>query len=243
VLAGKIARLTSIADYRLFPQDPQTIHDIYFDRQEGELQTKKLALRIREVGETHWIALKGPSQPTDVGVRRLEIEEPWSREALTSVIKELVDRRIEVPQPRDFDPEHPLDVVDNLGLEIIQDRQTHRQVRHIIFREEDRTRLLAELAIDSVVYHIDNQAVRHYEVEIEAKIRHEGPTVIKTTIESLVRMYGPALRRWKHSKLATGKAIERLLHEGALKGLLNTRNNLKPAAYDMIDSRIKQNLI
>ncbi|HIE30313.1 TPA: CYTH domain-containing protein [Candidatus Poribacteria bacterium] len=232
----QIGSLTSIANYRLLFRDTETIHDLYFDTRDRSLQTRRLALRIREIGAMRWITLKGPSLPTDWGgVERLEIEEPWSQDALTRVVRELMSRKIKMPQQRqDFDYAHPLDVMMNLRLEIVQDRNTHRQVRNIVSASEESKSVLAELAIDSVVYHFSGQAICHHEVEIEVKVE-DSFTVLKTVIESLVAMYNPALRRWHHGKLATGKAIENLLSEGALEGLLDIERNLKPVAYDKID--------
>jgi inorganic triphosphatase YgiF len=237
IVARKIAGLRSIADYRLLPQDSETIHDLYFDTPDRKLQTQKLALRLREIGTTRWITLKGPSQPTDWGgMERLEIEAPWSQDALTRVVKELTDRRINMLlHDQDFDRTHPLDVMTSSGLEVVQNRETHRQVRNVVFRESGP--VLAELAIDSVVYYFGDQEIRHHEVEIEAKVR-DSSTVLKTVIERLTAMYRPVLRRWDHSKLATGMAIQKMLSEGALIGLLDNDGNLTPVAYDKIGAHL-----
>ena len=245
VVASQIAGLTAIGNYRLLPQDPQIIHDLYLDTPDRALQSQELALRVREIGTTRWVTLKGRSQPTDWegGVERLEIEALWSKDALTRVVKELVDRGIKTLQQRqDFDDAHPLDVIASLGLEPIQDRESHRQVRNIVSAGEESSSVLAELAIDSVVYHFGGQEICHHEVEIEAK---EGGSsaVIKTVVESLVARYGLALRRWGHSKLATGKAIEKMLSEDVLEGLLDIHNNLKPVAYDKINDYLKRSSI
>jgi inorganic triphosphatase YgiF len=239
-VATQIAVLTSIANYRLLPHASLMIHDVYFDTLDHALQTQELALRVREIGAAHWITLKGQSQPSDWGgVDRLEIEVPWSKDALTRVVQELVDREINILQQRqDFDDAHPLDVMASLGLEPIQDRENHRRVRNIVKGAESSS-VLAELAIDSVVYHFSGQEIWHHEIEIEGKAGGSS-VVIKIAVESLVAMYGPALRRWGHGKLATGKAIEKMLSEGALEGLLDINNNLKPVAYDRIDDYLKR---
>jgi len=239
-VARQIAVLTSIANYRLLPHGSLTIHDVYFDTLDHALRTQELALRVREIGAAHWITLKGQSQPSDWGgVDRLEIEVPWSKDALTRVVQELVDRGIELLRQRqDFDDAHPLDVMASLGLEVVQDRESHRQVRNVVSAGGESGSVLAELAIDSVVYHFGGREICHHEVEIEAK---EGNlAVVRTVAENLVAMYRPALRRWGHSKLATGKAIEKMLSEGVLEGLLDINNNLKPVAYDKIDDYLKR---
>jgi inorganic triphosphatase YgiF len=239
-VASQIADLTAIGSYRLLPQDPQLIHDLYLDTPDRALQTQQLALRVREIGTTRWVTLKGRSQPTgwEGGAERLEIELRWSKDALARVLAELVDRGKVLQQRQDLDYAHPLEAMASLGLQVIQDRESYRRVRNILKGGESDS-VLAELAIDSVAYHFGGQEIRQHEVEIEAR---EGGSsaVIKLLVESLVAMYGPALRRWGHSKLATGRAIEKMLSEGLMEGLLDVNNNLKPVAYDRIDNYLKR---
>jgi len=82
-IVGQVASLTGIEDYRLLPQDPSKIHDIYFDTPDAFLNNKKIALRLRQIGTEQWITLKGPSYLTGWGsMERLEIEESWSKKSL-----------------------------------------------------------------------------------------------------------------------------------------------------------------
>lgn len=236
-VAGQIADLTSINNYRLLPQDSKTIHDFYFDKPNRALQTKKFALRIRTIGTSHWITLKGPSQPSNCGgVKRLEIEESWSKDTLTKVFNELESKGIQMPQIRqDLDYIHPLNAMSGLGFEIVQKRESHRKIRNIVGEKNYPT--LAEMAIDSTVYHFSNQNICHYEVEIEAKVGDS--LVLEIIIKRLEKIYGPELQRWDYGKLATGKAIEKLLNEGGLEGMLDGNNNLKPAVYNKIADILK----
>jgi inorganic triphosphatase YgiF len=239
IVANEIANLDSIGDYRLLPQNPEKIHDLYFDIPSRALQKQKLALRVRGIGTDRWIALKGPSQATDWGgVDRLEIELPWSEDTLDRILKELIDRGIRISQQhQDSDNAHPLDVMASLGLQVIQDREDRREIRNIVRAGERNGPVLAEMVIDRVVYHLSGREILHHEIEIEAK---EGDAiVIDDVAEGLLAMYEPALRRWDHGKLATGKAIEKMLTEGILENLLDTNNNLKPVAYDTIGDYIR----
>jgi len=241
VVVTQIANLTWIANYRLLPQASQAIRDFYFDTSDQWLKAQKLALRVRKIGATHWITLKGPSRQTDLGgLERLEIEEPWSQDALTGIINELRSRGISLPEHlEDFGPSHPLEVMPRMGLKVIQNRETHRQVRNLCTNGEGSHLVLAELAIDSVIYHFGDQKICLHEVEIEAKTR-EGAKALMIVIESLLAMYEPTLRKWIHSKLASGEAIEKLLKKGALEGLIDMNNNLKSAAYEKIDDYLKR---
>jgi hypothetical protein len=241
LIAREIAGLGSIKHYRLFPQDSQEIHDRYFDTPEHALQSQRLGLRIREVGGMHLIALKGSSETSGWGsAERLEIEEIWSENAVRRMVRELRNRRVQLPPlPEDFSRVDPLDVMTRLGLEVIQDRETHREIRTIVFAGKEKGRVLAELAIDSVAYHFGDRKIRHHEVEIEAKAEG-GSEAIERVTKGLMGMYEATLRPWKYSKLATGKAIEKLLKEGALKEFLDNNNNLKPSAYDRIDDLLRR---
>ena len=199
--------------------------------------------QAREIGYAQWITLKGPSKETSWGgVERFEIEELWSKEALEEIIKELRKKKIKgfrIPK-ESSDHSHPRGVLEKMGLKVIQDRHTQRHVRNIILSGEDQWPVLAELAIDSVTYHPEDGEIRHHEIEIEAKIR-DGKTAVKAVAESLLEKNSDALKEWAHSKLATGKAIKHLSKKGALEGLIDSNNNLKPSAYDKIDGYLKSN--
>lgn len=222
----QIAELTSIANYRLVSQKSQTIHDFYFDA--------PVVLRLREINGTPWLTLKGPSQRTGWGgIKRQEIEVQWSEDGLTKIINELKERGIKLRSAGTLDYARPLKVLKRLGLKIIQDRENHRIVRNIVHKNDRKGRVLAELAIDSVVYHFLRQEVCLYELEIESKSK-TGPSVVKTVAKALVAQFDSVLRPWQYGKLITGLAIEKLLNAGALRGLLTADNNLKPSAYDKI---------
>jgi hypothetical protein len=97
------------------------------------------------------------------------------------------------------------------------------------------------LAIDSVTFHFDKQDVRLHEVEIEQKSA-EDLAALGSVTANLLKMYSPLLRP-SESKLATGRAIQTLMQTGALAGLLDDANDLKPAAYDVIDRYLKRDSI
>jgi hypothetical protein len=231
----RIAKLSSIADCQLVPCDPLEMRDLYFDTQDRAFEPIKLALRVREFGATRLLALKGPSRPTDWGgVERLEIEGPWSEDALTRVVKALADRGIDTPRQWRFSEGQPRQVLADLGFQVIQDRETRRQVRNIVRAGEEGGPVLGEMAIDSVLYRLDRKEILHHEVEIEAKM-DTGVAAITPITADLVAMFGDVLKVWDHSKLAIGFALEELLKRGDLEGLLDLDGNLMPAAYDKID--------
>ena len=174
------------------------------------------------------------------GAEREEIEMWWCKAALTKIFKRL-KKIIKMPNlPKNFDQMNPKDVMEALGLEVYQNRKTARQIRKVVALHDDDSPIFAELAIDSVTYIFKPHRIRHYEIEIEAKTR-EGENVVKVLSENLVKMFDSELQVWKYSKLATGKAIQKLHGDRALEGLLDSKNNLKPEAYSKIEQCLKQN--
>lgn len=237
-VADRISRLTVLAGYHLVPRGTRHIHDVYFDAPDGALQAQRVALRIRELDGAAWVTLKGPSQPIDWGGKeRLEIELPWSQDAAKRILAELAGRRFTLPaRDQRFDASRPVQTMLALGLHAIQDRQVRRRARDVVVQR--RPLVLAELAIDSVTYQFGDRQIHHCEVEVETKSR-DGSRAGRAVVEGLLSAHGSALRSWPYGKLATGKAIERLLREGILEGLLDDGDSLKPAAYDRIAARLE----
>lgn len=229
-IARKIAARRALGTYRLEPQATQKIRDVYFDTPAQALQKQKLALRIRELDGAMLITLKGPSRQTASGAQqRMEIELRWSRAALTRVLRELDARGIALKaSPRDFGRDDPGATLTRLGLGVIQDRTTRRQIRHIVPHDAPRNRVDAELAIDTVTYRFGKQRVHLREIEIEAK---RAPARVGEMARQLETLFAPALRAW-YGKLRTGRTLQTLLEQGALQKLLDDENNLTPAAYD-----------
>ncbi len=150
------------------------------------------------------------------------------------MVSALANRGIETPKQWRFSEDQPRQVLTDLGFQVIQDRKTHRQVRNIIRADTEGSPVLAELVIDSVLYHLGRKQIRYHEVEIEAKT-DTGVAAIGPITKGLQAAFGDVLKVWDHSKLAVGFALEGLLTQGDLEGLLDLDGNLTPAAYDKID--------
>jgi hypothetical protein len=77
--------------------------------------------------------------------------------------------------------------------------------------------------------------VRFHEVEIEV-LADAGASIATQITDALMERFAPVLRRWPHSKLATGLAAEGLQAAGRLESLLLADGSLGPAALDAIDT-------
>jgi hypothetical protein len=231
----EIAALTVIGNFRLYPGDTLNVHDRYFDTADKSLWDRRVVLRLRQIESKRWITFKGPSRTDEEGfASRLEVEAEWSDQALTETLNQLAKSGIELPRKANAgDRSDPLDLFNALGLVVVQDRETLRRVRDVVPLADDGALAAAQLVIDSVSYRFHEKDVRHSEVEIEA-LTSDGVRVLKTVAESLRDRFGVALRRWNHSKLATGWAIENLWHDLDMAGCIKD-GRLLPAAYEHID--------
>jgi hypothetical protein len=99
---------------------------------------------------------------------------------------------------------------------------------------------VAELTVDDVAYRLPAGTARLLEVEVEAK----GPGGLETVqalLAALAEALPEDLRPWPYGKLATGRAVERLLASGRLEGLLDRDGRVRPAAHDLLDEFLAQN--
>lgn len=237
----EIASLTAVGPYKLIPGEPQLLVDHYFDTPDLKLTAKKWGLRLRLIGADPWITLKGPARETKWGGReRAEIEGRWSKTILARVEAEFARQGIGISLPSEgLENSVPLEIMTRAGLVVIQRRDTKRVASAVVSSAGGQVQ--AELAVDSVAYFFPETEILHYEVEIETK-GPEGPKAAVAIAEYLLARYSKEFRRWDHDKLATGWAIRELLTGGSLEGLLDVKNNLKPAAYDRIDEYLRHEL-
>jgi inorganic triphosphatase YgiF len=232
-LAEEIAGLRSLGAYRLVPRPVETIRDRYLDTAQGALGARTIALRLRTLDGRQLLTLKTAAQRTDWGAaRRRELEGPWSDEVLAQALQELRDSGVDLPtQAPAADRGSPLEVLAALGLEVVHDRETVRRPRDVV-AEGSQAAVLAELAIDDARYRLGSLLARLFEVEIEAKAA-DGPATVRELTARLSELY-PELTAWPHSKLATGRALERLVGAEGPDNLVGADGVLTPQAYDRI---------
>jgi hypothetical protein len=99
--------------------------------------------------------------------------------------------------------------------------------------------VLAELALDRVRFEVNDAAVRHYEIEVEAKVPGRGTRAVKAIAAALVSRYGDELVYWPYGKLPTGRAIEELLAKGSLDGM-GPDGVLTSRAYEQIRRHLER---
>jgi inorganic triphosphatase YgiF len=239
----RLAGLEAVDRFDLRPRPAQRIRDVYVDTGDGVLAAARVAFRVRELDGRPLLTVKAAPVRTGLAAERMELEAPWSPEALRAVLEELGRRGIELPDPG---PEgagaagEPLAELAALGLHPTQRRETTRIPRDVLERGHPDAGPVAELSIDDVAFLLPAGRARLLEVEVEAK----GPGRMET-VQALLGALAAALpddlRPWPHGKLGTGRAVERLLAAGELEGLLDPDGRVRPAAHDRLAEFLAEN--
>jgi hypothetical protein len=227
-VADAVAALRELEGFPIIPAPDESIRDRYFDTPDRRLAGR--SLRVREVNGEGRITIKGPPQPgAHVGVRRIEHEQPWPEPAW-ALLRAEFGGTLDVPAA--LPASEPVPALEAIGLAVVQDRSTMRRVRAILPRSGARGRL-AELAVDAVVYDLDGLAVRHFELELEAK-SHEGEAALGALALHVLGLFVDDLRPWHMGKLATGEALARLIRARGAESVLTGDGRVRPAVYDVI---------
>ena len=230
--ARKVAGLDGVDRFELRPRPTQRIRDTYLDTGEGALGAVRVAFRVRELDGRPLLTLKADAARSGLAGERLELEAPWSGEALGRVLEELRRRGVRLPDP----PEgagagEPLADLGGLGLRPTQVRETTRTPRDVLERGRPDAGPVAELTVDDVGYRLPAGTARLLEVEVEAK-GSGGLETVQALLEALAEGFPGELRPWPYGKLATGRAVEQLLASGRLDGLLGPDDRIRPAAHE-----------
>ena len=238
--AAKVAALEAVGRFRLRHRPAQRIRDTYLDTGDGALGAARVAFRVRELDGSPLLTLKADAVRSGLAAQRLELEAPWSAAALGMVLEELRRRGIELPEPPETGGAgEPLADLAGLGLRPTQTRETTRTPRDVLDKGQAGGRV-AELTLDDVGYQLPAGTARLLEVEVEAK----GPGGMETVndlLEVLAAAFPDDLVPWPYGKLATGRAVERLLADGRLDGLLDPAGRIRPAAHELLAEFLAEN--
>ena len=236
----RVGALERVDRFELRPRPTRRIRDVYLDTGDGDLAGAQVAFRVRELDGRPLLTLKANPVRSGLATERLELEAPWSAEALQSMLEELRRHGVQLPNP----PEgtgagEPLADLAGLGLHPTQSRHTIRTPRDVRERGTDGGPV-AELTIDDVAYQLPAGTARLLEVEVEAK-GGGGLETVQALLGALAEVFSDALRPWPYGKLATGRAVEQLLAAGRLEGLLDPSGRISPAAHARLAEYLAQN--
>ena len=237
-IADSIAAVREVAGFRLEALPERDLHDVYLDRPDHDLRRAGLALRLRRTGEDPpLLAVKGDERRLPGGgVDRLEQEARWGEGALSEAATALADAGL----PAGLLPEEAgrggaLERLRGHGWRVVQERRTRRRPRRLSGADGDGE--AGELAVDEVRYRVGARRAIHREVELEAAPGRNLPAGV---LGALRRRFGNALRPWDHSKLATGRALERLEADGGAGEWRRPDGSLTPTAYDLLAGLLEE---
>ena len=225
-LFRRLADVREVGDYVLRPRPAERIVDRYFDTADATLRKRGLALRLRTVKGSTVIGLKGPRRSASTRTEdRFEREQPFSSETV-----EEIGKRAGLRTSPSSDGAGPADDVLQaaLGVSLIQRRVTVRRLRDVALPAS--ADVLAEFALDRVQFEFGGVRVRHFEVEIEAKVAVQGAKAAKAIAAELVSRHPDKLIPWPYGKLPTGMAIEALISQKKLAA----EGALTREAYDAV---------
>ena len=232
-----ISRTRHVSEYDLKPKPSQVIEDTYYDTKERFLGERRITLRIRRMDDTLLLSTKSDFRRIagDL-IQRREMEQPWSYNSVRVLARNL-KLYIPIMSSSKFQSLPASKVLGTMGLEVIQKRRTHRELRDIVIRDKVPVSILAELAIDHVTYDFGDISVGLSEIEIEAKAARSLSTV-REIADALVSKYSPSLHQWFHGKFVTGLAIQKLLKTKAFHSFL-VDGDLGPEAFRLIERVIE----
>ena len=165
----RVGALERVDRFELRPRPTQRIRDVYLDTGDGDLAGARVAFRVRELDGRPLLTLKANPVRSGLAAERLELEAPWSAEALQSMLEELRRHGVQLPDPPEgIGAGEPLADLAGLGLHPTQRRHTTRTPRDVRERGTDGGPV-AELTIDDVAYQLPAGTARLLEVEVEAK--------------------------------------------------------------------------
>ena len=228
-----IAAWPAIAGHTLSAATVLILHDRYFDTESGALAGARFALRIRETEGARLLALKGKSRRLDGGgITRLELEGPCSAETLAAIHRTLARHGVHLPAPAAPAVDGDVDAaLRRMGLDVIQDRQTRRLLRRLHGGGGEAP--LGELVLDRVDYRVGGRRLRHWEIEIESR----SPALDLAACIHVLREHDPrALRPWDYSKVATGRALQKLCGSAPDPTWFAAPDRLSPAGYEALET-------
>lgn len=244
--AREVAGLETLADRPLGPARELRLRDVYLDLPGEPLLLAGEAFRLRRGDGPPVLALKGGDRTGDgPGVEREEREARWGAGAVPLLRSVAGDRAAAAdPEGEPVDLASlagaaraggdPLAALLEAGFHVLQDRVTRRIRRDVL--EDGRP--VGELAVDEVRFDAGERGCVHQEIEIEAAgAGPEGRALLREAVEDLRRRFGPSLRAWDRSKLATGRALVSLLSDASSSpDWLADDGSVRREGYDRVAS-------
>ena len=226
VIFEKIQNVIQTSSYEPVKNGTEMIHDLYYDTRDRRLEAQKIQLRVRILQEkVYKVTLKVLKEIRENYSDRVEIERFWSQEAFNIIANNLVRMNIRFQGSRRSYDNDPKITFNNLGLIIIQNRKTIREILNAVNKISGQIEFEFDIDTTSILLNSNNE-IRFSELEIESKKRGNEKKLDKIVGE-VIKF--PEFMSWPHSKLETGMAIRNLFYNKLLdpKSDYDEKNELK----------------
>lgn len=210
----KIQNVIRNSSYEPVKNRTEKIHDLYYDTPEKKLKAQKIQLRVRILHEkVYKVTLKVLKEIREIYSDRVEIERFWSQEAFNDIVNNLVTMDIRFQNLEGSYDNDPKITFNNLGLIIIQNRKTIREIVNAVNKISGQIEFEFDVDTTAIILNSNNE-IRFSELEIESKKSGNEKKLDKIVSEVLkFSEFMP----WHHSKLETGMAILRLFNNRLLE--------------------------
>jgi inorganic triphosphatase YgiF len=225
VIFQKIQNVIQKSSYEPVKNGTEKIHDLYYDTPDKKLEAQKIELRVRILHKkVYKVTLKILKEIRGNYSDRVEIERFWSQEAFNDIANNLLRMNIRFQQREQSYDNDPKITFNNLGLIIIQNRKTIRQILNAVNKISGQIEFEFDIDTTAILLNSNNK-IRFSELEIESKIGRNEKNLDKIVSEVLKF---PKFMSWPHSKLKTGMAICNLFNNKSLepKNDYNENNEL-----------------
>ena len=225
MIIEKIQNVIRNSSYESVKNGTEKIHDLYYDTPDKKLETQKIQLRIRTLHEkVYKVTLKVLKEVRENYSDRIEIERLWSKEAFDDIFNNLVRMNIRFQNREGSYNEDPKTSFNNIGLIVIQDRKTNREILNAVNKISGLIEF--EFDVDTITILLDsNTEIRFSELEIESK-KSGNEKELNMIVNKVLKL--PELMPWPHSKLETGMAVTKLFNNKLLENKTdyNEKNEL-----------------
>jgi len=214
VIFEKIQNVIRNSSYDPVKNGTEKIHDLYYDTPDKKLKTQKIQLRVRILQEkVYKVTLKVLKEIRENYSDRVEIEKFWSQVAFNDIANNLVRMDIRFQNLEGSYDNDPKITFNNLGLIIIQNRKTIREIVNAVNKASGQVEFEFDVDTTTIILNSNNE-IRFSELEIESKKSGNEKKLDKIVSEVLKI---PKFMPWHHSKLETGMAITNLFNNKSLE--------------------------
>ena len=214
VVFEKIQNVIRSCSYEPVKNGTEKIHDLYYDTPDKKLEAEKIQLRLRMLHEkVYKVTLKVLKEIRENYSDRVEIERFWSQKAFDDIVNNLVNMDIRFLYREGSYNNDPKITFNNLGLIIIQNRKTIREILNAVNRISGQIEFEFDFDTTTVLLNSNNE-FRFSELEIESK-KSGNEKKLEKIVSEVLKF--PEFMPWRHTKLETGMAITNLFNNKSLE--------------------------